>query len=77
MSIDLPLDKMTLADKLQAMELLWTDLSTRPADMPSPTWHREVLQERRALAEDGKLKFLDWDTAIAQLREELRASSNS
>ncbi len=77
MSIDLPLDKMTLADKLEAMELLWADISKRPAELPSPAWHKEVLDERRRLAQEGKLKFLDWDTAMAELREELRGDSGT
>ena len=75
MSIDLPLEKMMLADKLEAMELLWADISRQPADLPSPAWHRDVLDERRRLVAEGRLKFLDWDTAIAELREELRGDS--
>ena len=75
MSMDLPLKKMTLADKLETMELLWADISKRPSDLPSPAWHRNVLDERRRLVADGKLRFLDWDTTIAELREELRGDS--
>ena len=75
MSIDLPLDSMTLADKLEAMEVLWADISRRPADLPSPDWHKDVLDERRRLVAEGKLKFLDWDTAISDLRRELRGNS--
>jgi hypothetical protein len=75
MSIDLPLEKMTLADKLAVMEVLWADISRRPADLPSPDWHKDVLDERRRLVAAGKLKFLDWDTAIAELRKELRGDS--
>ena len=77
MSIDLPLEKMTLADKLEAMELLWADISKRPSELPSPTWHRDVLDERRCLVAEGKLRFLDWDTTIAELREELRGDSDT
>lgn len=75
MSIDIPLEKMTLADKLEAMELLWADISKQPADLPSPEWHKDVLDERRRLVAAGKLKFIDWDTAIADLRRELRGDS--
>ena len=39
--ISIPLDKMSLADKLEAMEALWADLSRTPADVPVPQWHRE------------------------------------
>jgi hypothetical protein len=77
MSIDLPLETMTLADKLEAMETLWADISKQPAALPSPAWHREVLQERRRLVEEGELKFLDWDTAITELREEIRGNTPS
>ena len=75
MPIDLPLEKMTLADKLEVMELLWADISRQPTQLPSPDWHKDVLDERRRLVAAGKLKFLDWDTAIADLREELRGDS--
>lgn len=75
MSIDLPLDNMTLADKLEAMEALWSDISRKPADLPSPNWHKDILDERRLLVVEGKLKFLDWDTAIADLRKELSGNS--
>jgi hypothetical protein len=77
MSINLPLESMTLADKLAAMECLWADISRRPADLPSPSWHKEILDHRRQLVAEGKLKFLDWDTAIADLRKELRGDSDT
>lgn len=77
MSIDLRLDDLTLADKLEAMEVLWADISRRPAELPSPGWHKEILNERRHLVAEGELKFLDWDTAIADLRKELRGDSAS
>ena len=74
MSIDLPLDKMTLAEKLEAMELLWADISRTPNKIPSPVWHGEVLAERRRLVEQGKLEFLNWDDAIEELRQEIRGN---
>ncbi len=75
MSIQLPLDQMTLAEKLEVMETLWADLSRRPEDLPSPDWHREVLQERKRSVDEGKLKFLDWQTAFTELRDEVREDS--
>jgi hypothetical protein len=75
MHVQLPLDQMTLADKLEVMESLWADLSRRSDDLPSPDWHRDVLFERRKLVEEGKLKFLDWQKAFDELREEVRGNS--
>ena len=42
------------------------------AESPSPDWHAEVLAERRRLVEEGKLKFLDWEVAIEELKAEVR-----
>jgi hypothetical protein len=77
MSIDLPLERMTLADKMEALELLWDDLSKRPSELPSPAWHKEILDERRQLVAEGKLKFIDWNTAIADLRREVHGNSTT
>lgn len=75
MPFELPLEKMTRADKLEAMELLWADLSRQSAEPPSPKWHKEVLDARRRGVSAGEFKFLDWDSAIADLREELQSGS--
>ena len=77
MHIELPLDKMTIADKLQTMEILWEYLSRRAEQLPSPEWHREVLQQRQLLVAEGKLHFQDWDTAMAELRSELSGNPAS
>lgn len=77
MSVDIPLDQMSLSDKLELMERLWADISQEPADLPSPAWHKEVLDERRRLVAEGKLKFQDWQEMFAEIREELRGDSRS
>jgi hypothetical protein len=66
MNAALPLDKMTVAEKLQAMEELWADLS-RDEHFASPAWHEDVLQERA-----GQNDLMDWETAKAQLRARLK-----
>jgi hypothetical protein len=71
MTMQLPLSTMTLAEKLETMEALWADLSKPNEKLPLPAWHGEVLEERRRLAKEGKLKFLDFDEAMADLRREL------
>ena len=63
----LPLDEMTVAEKLQLMEVLWEDLSKSPADLPSPEWHKEVLDECRRKAESGEEQFIDWEKAKQEI----------
>jgi hypothetical protein len=71
MATTLPLKEMTLREKLAAMESLWEDLTRTPESFESPDWHKDILDERRQQIADGKARFVDWDTAKAQLRDKL------
>ncbi len=68
---EIPIDSLSVAEKLVLMERLWADLSRRPADVPSPDWHGDVLAERLAAVRDGKTAFVDWDEANKRLRDRL------
>ena len=72
MAVELPLAQMSLDDKLQAMELLWADLSRNPEQLASPAWHGEVLRSRREQVLQGQASFQSWDAAIGELGAELR-----
>ena len=61
------IEQMTVAERLEAMELLWRSISAKPERVVSPTWHGEVLQERLAKIESGQAEFL----TIAQLKKRL------
>ena len=62
------LQQMTTPDKLRLMED--RDLSVK--EVSSPAWHGDVLAERDRLIASGEEKFMDWETAKRQLREELQ-----
>jgi Putative addiction module component len=55
--------KMTLAEKLRAMETLWDDFCRREADVPVPSWQESILDERERLSEQGKAHFSSWEGA--------------
>ena len=42
MSIELPLNSMSVAEKLQLMETSWSSLCQNPGDVRSPEWHKEI-----------------------------------
>ncbi len=71
MAVELPLAQMSLDDKLQAMELLWADLSKDPSQVVSPAWHGDVLRSRQEAVQQGKASFQSWDAAIGELKAEL------
>jgi hypothetical protein len=71
MTISLPLDEMTVEEKLQLMEAIWDDLSRHADEMEPPAWHGKVLKELEAAIERGEETFEDWETAKRRLRDSL------
>jgi putative addiction module component (TIGR02574 family) len=63
----LEIERMTFAERLRAMELLWRSLSAVPDKLESPAWHKKVLTKRLAKIESGKAEFL----TIVQLKKRL------
>ena len=72
MKATLPLEEMTLRQKLAVMESLWEDLSRKPEKFPSPAWHQEILDGRLGRVATGQAKFVDWETAKRELRKRLK-----
>ncbi|MFO0941245.1 MAG: addiction module protein [Pirellulales bacterium] len=54
MSSQIPIERMSVAEKLEAMELLWGSLRELPDQIPVPDWHREILDERQRRLESGQ-----------------------
>ena len=65
------IEKMSIPERLQAMEQLWDALYREGADIASPEWHQVVLADRKARAESGEAKFM----TLAEIRSRLRASN--
>ena len=57
----LPLDKMTIEDKLSTMEVLWENISDCSSEFSSPEWHGEILKQREKDLKNGNDKFEDWE----------------
>ena len=69
MPITLPLNEMSVSEKLQIMEALWEDLSRRSDVLESPEWHRDALEERERRIASGEATFTDWEQAKADIRK--------
>ncbi len=67
--ITLPLQQMSQAEKLMALEALWEDLSRNEQAYESPAWHLEELAATEERAKSGQEQFLDWEAAKRQLRQ--------
>jgi putative addiction module component (TIGR02574 family) len=67
--VDLPVARLSLAQKLDLMETLWADLSRDETKVESPTWHRTVLEDRRKAFRAGKITASDWEQAKKRIRK--------
>ncbi len=68
MELQLPLNQMTVDEKLRAMEQIWADLSRNEAELPSPPWHRDVLEAREARLRQGTERIVEWEEAKRRIR---------
>jgi putative addiction module component (TIGR02574 family) len=59
------LTKLPLAQRLEAMEVLWDSLTHDESYDPSPAWHAELLAERVRDIQAGKT--MPWDEAKTQI----------
>lgn len=71
MAVEVALDQMSFPEKLQLMEALWDDLTRRPDDLISPSWHEDILEDCRRKAESGEEQFTDWEAAKREIRRQV------
>ena len=69
MDVTLPLEQMTVAEKLRTMEALWADLSRHEDEVDSPAWHADILKARELRVMEGKESYGDWEEAKKRLRD--------
>jgi putative addiction module component (TIGR02574 family) len=65
----LPLDQMTVEEKLKAIETLWDDLCRNEKQLPVADWQKQLLDVREQQIQTGEAKFSDWDAARKRIRD--------
>ncbi len=71
MPLTLPLDKMTIEEKLSVLDEVWAGLARTPEQVASPPWHQDVLEERERRIREGTAEFLPIEAARKRLDERL------
>ena len=66
----LPLDKMSVEEKIQAMESLWDDLCSTAGGVIPPAWHEQLLADREGMRARGDDHFEDWEVAKRRIKSE-------
>ncbi|MGH9947435.1 MAG: addiction module protein [Pyrinomonadaceae bacterium] len=65
----LPLESMTVAEKIDVIEKIMADFAKNPESYPSPEWHGRVLAEREQALKDGKDQFISLKEAKKLISE--------
>jgi len=66
--LDLPIEKLSLAQKLDLMEAIWDNLTKDEGPLESPDWHGPILRNRETAMESGKADVSDWREAKDRIR---------
>lgn len=59
---------LSAAEKLQLVEDLWDDVSSRPEDVPCHPWQLEEIERRRTSLAARPESALSWDEMTTRLR---------
>lgn len=62
------LKSMSRDEQLLAMEILWEELSREDQQVESPSWHKEVLEERQSMVAEDSARYLTMDELKKRLR---------
>jgi putative addiction module component (TIGR02574 family) len=69
MPIELPLNTMSVEEKVQLLEQVWDNLCRHSGDVRSPEWHAVILNERKKQIENGTMAVSPWSEAKERLQK--------
>lgn len=67
--MNLLISAMTTAEKLDAMEQLWTSLQAQQDVPVPPEWHGQILAERQKRIDEGEITFSTLDDVRRRLEK--------
>ena len=65
------IENLSLQEKIELMERLWSEISTSPEYNP-PEWHEKELKKRKKRVSEGIENYLDWDKVKREIRKEIK-----
>ncbi|MBP7585523.1 MAG: addiction module protein [Spirochaetes bacterium] len=69
MNVNIPLDKMSISEKISAMESIWEDLVKNADSLSSPEWHKTILDHRSKSVAKATAGFSEWESAKQDIRK--------
>ncbi len=65
-------DDLSVDEQIEYVESLWDRIAAVPERLPTPEWHREILDERLKEFEANPTAGESWDVVRERLRDKLR-----
>jgi len=69
--VELPVSRLSLAQKLDLMETLWADLTRGEEKLESPAWHGAILKDREKALKAGRVTVSDWEQAKKRIKKKV------
>lgn len=67
---ELEIDRLTVPQRLELIDLLWDSISDSAEEMPLPEWHRQELERRLEAADAAPEAAIPWHQVRARLLEQ-------
>lgn len=61
--MNIPINEMSVSEKLRAISLIWDSLSEDSDAIPSPDWQGDELKRRAERLDSGETSASDWGEA--------------
>jgi hypothetical protein len=72
--LNILLSDLTFGQKLNLLESVWDDLSKEEQKLDSPSWHKDILSDRKDALAIGKLTISEREEAKDRIRKKVNAS---
>jgi hypothetical protein len=60
--------QLSRSQKLDLLEILWTDMTGNEKNLESPVWHEDILNAREAALSSRKIFASNWDEAKERIK---------
>lgn len=64
--------QLTLPEKFELLETVWSEIAADPDKIEVPRWHRDLLDKREEAMRSGQMEVLDWEEAKGQIEDAVR-----
>lgn len=66
-----------LHEKLRLMEAPWDGISPEESTLEVPRWHKDLLDERECLVQEGRAASVNWEEAKKKIRDAVLCTGDS